>query len=138
MEVTKQRDLDSDIRIRFRLMPIRIGMDARGIEITTTVTDAEPEPLTHDTAAVAAKIEGALRARGSEDIAGQTFRTRDAVAWVRGEALSKAKAPRDLLNRVNRSLLEMLKKGSVEKLKRGQCVWRNAHEAQKCSTQPVM
>jgi hypothetical protein len=144
LQVTKQRDMDGHAWMRFRLENIHIGVDTRGkpvnsayVKLRTWVESAEPEPepLSPDAAAVKTKIDAGLRDRapGTDSTSG-AFRTREVVAWMNGDTQSKTPTPKDLLNRVNRALLEMLKKGWVEKPARGQWVMRNAHDAQNAQT----
>lgn len=141
--VTKQRDLEGDKSFRFKLVPVRLGVDGDGDPVTSCVVDLatsdknEPAPLAGEERVFAEHLESKLRAKydkTEESIVGQVFRTREAIKWwaeiVNTFPHEDSRSDRALESEVGRLLLTILKCGWVKKDKKGQWVWANPQNPQ--------
>lgn len=145
MTVTKQRDLEGDVILRFDLRPTPVGTDKRGRVVTSCWVEVrqksaipdEPGILSTETSDVADEIADALMVKNKVDekgLVGQTFRTAFAIECARKVVGNFAhySDPKSaaLKDAVNRMLREMRDNAWIEKLKQGQWVWKFAQLAQ--------
>lgn len=143
--VTKQRDLDGDKTWHFKLVPVRLGMDADGDPVTSCIVEAgagasEPAPLAGEelvfAEAIIAGVASRGNARGDGKIVGSAFRTQEAIRWWEeyclGDARGQSRSGKALRNEVGRLLLSLLKNAHIEKRQQGQWVIKFAQNAQEC------
>lgn len=144
MTATKQRDLEGGAALRFRLTPIRIGVDMRGNEVTSCYVEvgAEGDLTSHvvdldgETAAFADCLFTELeKSLAIDNIEGKIFETKFAIKCATtinsGGMLMSIDARR---HHVDRMLLKMLNSRWIKKSKRGQWVVLNAQNAQNAQT----
>lgn len=144
MTVTKQRDLEGDVVLRFGLKPVSIGVDQRGKMATSCYVEIrqnnsipdEPGALTTETSDFADDLIAALWAKCDKNIKsleGKHFSTQFALSCIPPVAKDDARylEPKSgaMRDRLNRMLREMRDNGWLEKAKRGQWVVRHAHDA---------
>lgn len=144
LTVTKQRDMDGDIKIPFALKPVRIGMSKTGREITSCVVEmrqngvaAVPTTLTPDAEAFADEIQESLDAlydKNPERVYSQPFSTAFAIECY---ASLSAENGRDHLadsnafrQRVKRALVVLVENGHIKKGQRSQWFLVNGRNGQ--------
>jgi hypothetical protein len=149
MTVTKQRDLDGDVTLRFELHATPIGVDLRGkavnscwVEVRekTTIPD-EPIALDGENSEFAGYLAAAIMSeygKTPEDIAGQSFTTALANSCGNQIAITGARkrkaGSKAMLAHISRMMLIMLESGWIKKGVWGQWVWIKTHIPQNAQT----
>jgi hypothetical protein len=136
MTATKQRDLEGDIALQFKLHPIRIGIDSRGKEVTSCWVEVagqgelpkEQLPLDGETSVFADALEDGLRDKYGDDIKDRSFTTAFAIKYAPNDERVHQPDSRAMRQHVNRMMNTMHKKGWLGKHKRGQWVWLVEHD----------
>lgn len=144
LTVTKQRDMDGEVSISFVLKPVRLGLTKTGKEITSCTVEmraagapVEQLPLQPELLNFKGEIARALLVLCNNDreaVRGRPFSTRFAVECAHKvpaiDAHEHSKDSKALRNRADRWLLELLEKGHVKKVQRGQWILVDAQNAQ--------
>lgn len=150
LTVTKQRDMESDLTMPFRLVPIPIGIDADGDTVTSCFVEirikgdfpAEPQPLTEETRKFAGALREWVTTKDDTNNMGEIpFRTRQAIQCAGSLMPKNAHAHSDsgtgLKRAVGRMLIEMRDSAHVRQVSMGKWVFRNAQNAQNTQNETV-